>query len=454
MFDIERARGIFEKYRIKKIVWYPDYPEKVHWVNRPQFRMEDFETGLREFYLQPTSLLYLHFPFCPKQCLFCNCKTKIIDNYAPVQPYLKSLLKEIKMHTYFCERNGIQPHITEVHYGGGSPTFMRPNDFSVLAESIKPLLAIDHLSEISIEIDPRHVKPHEMAFYHDHGINRVSFGIQDFDEEVQIDVDRMQPDIVITRLLTPEIRKMFPKGVNFDIICGLPKQTRESFNRTLDKVIEFSPDRISLLTMNMTPVTAPHQLLMTLDKIPSPLEAKVFLFDAIEKLTAHGYLRTGFDHFSKPEDSVAKAQAEEKMRWGSFGSTAGRYQDFLGLGNSGISRFPRHSAQNIYEIETWQDLIDLNQFPILRGFTLSDDDMIRRDVTQWLRIYPYIKYSDIEKKYGIDFKKYFAKELVRLSNLVDDDLIELKSDSLVMTDFGTLFADFISENFDAYVYPA
>lgn len=452
MFDAERVRSILNKYHIKKIVWYPDYPEKVHWTNL--FGPADFERGLRGFYAQPTSLLYLHMPYCPKQCLFCNCKTVIDTNYRNVEIYLEWLYKEIKMHVDFCQRNGINPHISEVHFGGGSPTFMNQKDFATLVDKIRPLTAFDGLSEVSIEIDPRHVKPHEMVFYHDMGINRISFGIQDFDEEVQRAVDRFQPDLVIARLLTPDIRRMFPNGVNFDIMCGLPNQTRESFRQTLEKVIEFSPDRISLLTMNMTPVTASHQLLMPQDKIPGALEAKIFLFDAIERLTANGYVRTAFDHFAKPEDSVAKAKAEGKMAWGSFGSTAGRYQDFLGLGNSGISRLgPRHSAQNVYEVDTWKKLIAAGRFPVLRMHLLSDDDVIRRDVTQWLRAYPSIKYEYINNKHRIDFKNYFSEELAKLYQLVEDGLVELKPDGFEITEFGSLFADFIAETFDAYVHP-
>lgn len=450
MFDIERAKAIFKKYKIKKIVWYPDYPEKVHWTK--PFSPSDFEEGLLDFYSQPASLLYVHMPYCPRQCLFCNCKTIISLDYNNVENYLEWLYKEIKMHVDFCSRKGLEPHISEIHLGGGSPSYLKEEDFRIYMHNIRTLADVDNLKEISVEIDPRHVKPNEMAFYHSMGINRISFGIQDFNEEVQIDVDRMQPDFLIARLLTPEIRGLFPNGVNFDIMCGLPKQTRESFNDTLDKVIQLSPDRISLLTMNMTPETAPHQLKMSVDKIPDALTAKIYLLDAIEKFTSNGYVRTGFDHFAKPEDSVAKAQQKGTMRWGSFGCTAGRYQDFLGIGTSSFSRLgARHSAQNVYSLDVWKQMISEGKFPILRGHNQSNDDIIRRDVTQRLRAYPSIKYEDVSTQHGIDFKTYFARELERLSFLVEDGLVELYADGFEMTDFGTLFADFIAEEFDAYV---
>ena len=450
MFDVERAKSIFAKYKIKKIVWYPDYPEKVHWVH--PFRQADFEAGLKDFHSQPASLLYVHMPYCSAQCLFCNCKTIISRDYQNVRNYLEWLYKEIKMHADFCQNNGLRPSISEIHLGGGSPTYMNEKDFSTLIDHLRSWVDFNSLNEVSIEIDPRHVKPQQMPFYSSMGINRISFGIQDLDFEVQRAVDRIQPDFVVKRLLAPEIRSLFPHGVNFDVMCGLPNQTRKSFQETLEKVIEASPDRISLLTMNMTPETAPHQLLMPLDKIPDALTAKVFLFDAIEKLTANGYVRTGFDHFAKPEDSVAKARSEGKMSWGSFGCTAGGYKDFLGIGTSSFSRLgSRHSAQNVYELETWKQLISEGRFPILRGHILSDDDVIRRDVTQHLRAYPSIKYEDIEKEHGIDFKNYFSKELDRLVRLAEDGLVELKTDGFEMTEFGSLFADFIAEEFDAYV---
>lgn len=450
-FDVERASVIFGKYNIKPIVWYPDYPEKVHW--KQPFTQDDYKAGLRDFHAQETSLLYLHMPYCPKQCLFCNCKTVISRDYEKVHSYMDWLYKEIKMHVDFCLENGLRPQVTEMHLGGGSPDYLNRDDFAAYMEHIKTFVNFSNLEEISMEIDPRHAKPGDMEFYHSMGINRVSFGIQDFDPEVQKAIDRAQPDFLITRLLVPEVRNLFPNGINFDIMFGLPLQTRDSFRGTMEKVVEFSPDRISLLRMNMTPKHFPHQLLMPVDKVPDALTTRALLYDAIQILTANGYVRTAFDHFAKPEDSVAKAKETGTMKWGSFGSTAGRYQDFLGLGNSGISRLgPRYSAQNVYELETWQQMISESKFPVLRGHKISDDDRIRRDITQHLRTYPSIQYEDIEKEHGINFPSYFSRELDRVSEFAKDGLVDLTEYGFEMTEFGSLFADFIAENFDAYVH--
>ncbi len=451
MFDIERVQDLYRKYRIKPITWYPDYPEKSYWKN--PFSLADYETGLLSFHAQPTSLLYLHMPYCPKLCLFCNCKKVITSDYGDVHAYMDWLYKEMKMHINFCLSHDIRPNISEIHLGGGSPDYVNKEDFVVYMNNIKKLVRWDNIREMSMEIDPRHAKPDDMRFYHSMGINRVSFGIQDFDPDVQKDIDRIQPAFLIERLLAPEIRGLFPNGINFDIMFGLPRQTLDSFKKTIEKVIEFSPDRISLLRMNMTPKFFPHQLLMSVDKIPDPITTRLLLHEAVQMLVASGYVRTAFDHFAKPDDDVAQAKKAGTMKWGSFGCTAGRYQDVLALGNSGFSRLgPRHSAQSVYEIEGWANLVSTGKFPVLRGHIMSDDDMIRRDVTQHLRSNSSIQYERVEKEHGIDFRSYFAPELERMARLAEDGLIELSENGFEMTEFGNLFADFIAENFDAYVY--
>jgi len=450
MFDIERARELFKKHPIKQITWYPDYPEKTHWTN--PFSHSDFEAGLRSFHAKPTSLLYLHMPYCPKLCLFCNCKKVITSDYTKVHNYMDWLYREMRMHINFCRDNGLTPNISEIHLGGGSPDYISKEDFRSYMDNIRMFVGWDNIREISMEIDPRHAKPDDMRFYHSMGINRVSFGIQDFDPDVQKDIDRIQPDFLVARLIVPEIRNLFPHGINFDIMFGLPRQTLDSFRKTINKVIELSPDRISLLRMNMTPKYFPHQLQMSVDKIPDPLITRELLHNAVQMLTANGYVRTAFDHFAKPDDDVAKAKEAGEMKWGSFGCTAGRYQDVLALGNSGFSRFPRHSVQSVYEIEGWSQMISENKFPILRGHILSDDDLIRRDVTQHLRSNSSIQYESVEREHGIDFKNYFVRELERIAQLAEDGLVEIRSDGFEMTEFGSLFADFIAENFDAYIY--
>lgn len=449
MDDYERVKKIFEKHDVKRILWYTDYPEKPHW-NKP-FGLADLETGLIDFHAQPASLLYVHMPYCHTQCYFCNCKTIISLDYKNVQNYLAYLYREIELHAEFCRSRGLTLNITEIHLGGGSPTYMNEEDFSDLVENLKLLVNFSRLNEFSIEIDPRRINPEKMLFYRSMGINRISFGIQDLDLEVQKAVNRIQPDSLVRKFLVPEIRSLFSNGVNFDVMGGLPNQTKESFRATMEKVIDLSPDRISLLQMSLVPKHSPHQLLMPLDKVPSNYEMKLLFIDALEMLANNGYIRTGYDHFAKPSDSVAKARSEGKMTWGYFGSSPGRYTDVLGIGISAYSQLgPHYYSQNFYELDNWQRAISENRFPLYRGHVLSDDDVLRRDVIQTLRNYFVIKYADIEKRHNINFKDYFRNELARLTEFAADGLLEFKPESLELTDFGSLFADFIAGTFDAY----
>jgi len=449
MFDVEKVSNIFQKYNVQRILWYTDYPEKPHWKN--PFGLVDLEVGLRDFHAQPASLLYVHMPYCHTQCYFCNCKTIISLDYKNVQNYLTFLFKEIEMHVEFCDRNGLTPNISEIHLGGGSPTYMTEQDFFMLIKNLRLLVDFSKLNEFSIEIDPRRINPDKMFFYSSMGINRISFGIQDLDLEVQKAINRIQPDSLVRRLLTPEIRSLFPYGVNFDVMGGLPNQTKESFRMTMEKVIDLSPDRVSLLQMSLVPQYSPHQLLMPLDRVPNNFEMKLLFMDALELLTANGYVRTSYDHFAKPSDSVVEARNDNKMKWGYFGPTSGGYEDVLGIGISSYSRLgSRCYVQNFYELDNWERAILDNKHPLYRGHTLSDDDVIRRDVIQTLRNYFVIKYADIEERYDINFKNYFHTKLDRLIEFAEDGLLEFKPNGLELTEFGSLFADFLAGTFDAY----
>ncbi len=355
------------------------------------------------------------------------------------------------MHAGFCRSHGLTSNITEIHLGGGSPTYMNEQDFSVLVKKLKLLVDFSKLNEFSIEIDPRRINPDKMFFYSSMGINRISFGIQDLDLEVQKAINRVQPDSLIRRLLIPEIRSLFPHGVNFDVMGGLPNQTKESFRMTMEKVIDLSPDRISLLQMSLVPKYSQHQLLMPLDKVPSNYEMKLLFMDALELLTANGYVRTSYDHFAKPSDSVVEARNNNKMKWGYFGPTSGGYEDVLGIGISSYSRLgSRCYAQNFYELDNWERAISENKLPLYRGHILNNDDVICRDVIQTLRNYFVIKYANIEERHNINFKSYFHGKLDRLIEFAEDGLLEFKPDGLELTEFGSLFADFIAGTFDAY----
>jgi oxygen-independent coproporphyrinogen-3 oxidase len=222
-------------------------------------------------------------------------------------------------------------------------------------------------------------------FYADMGINRVSFGIQDFNIEVQEAVNRVQSIKCIENLLTPGIRSRFKNGVNFDIICGLPKQTLDSIRNTCYEIIRLSPDRICLNYLHYSPEMAKHQKLM--GDLPDFIQRKELFSTALEVLTLGGYVRTGYDHFAKPTDANAKATIEGNVVWNSMGTTPGRVQDVIGVGVSSISNIGNHYFQNFYELADYEAALDSGKFPIQRGHTMSEDDIARRDIIQSLRNY-------------------------------------------------------------------
>lgn len=254
----------------------------------------------------------------------------------------------------------------------------------------------------------------------------------------------------------PETNDLFPNGVNFDIICGLPHQTVETIKRTADECVRLSPDRICFNYLHQAPEFSKHQRLMSdgkfgrPERLPDYYERKRLFVAFLETLIKAGYIRTGYDHFAKPSDPVAKAMAEGKMRWNALGVTAGRYDSVIGVGVHSYSTIGNHYVQNFYDIQKYKEYLTQGLFPIFRGHKQSRDDLIRRDVIQTLRSFFSIDFRSIDEKYNINFEEYFNPELVALDNYVKDGLVEIKNRSIVITEKGHQFANTVCYVFDAY----
>lgn len=447
---IERYGALKPKYN-RDAKWYTEYPHKHFWSEN--FSEDDLKNALRDFFLtrnDPT-LLYFHMPYCHTQCYFCTCHTEISKEYENVLAYMKSAHMEIELYRKFFEEHAIQPNIREVHLGGGSPTFLKEKEFDDLINALGAFTDFGQVIEFAMEIDPRRVKPDKMHFYADRGLDRVSFGIQDFDDKVMKAVNRLQPAKIIENLLTPDVRARF-KSINFDILCGLPYQTRETFKRTIQKVTELTPDRIALYFTSKPNVKfSPHWLKMPQNAIPDEIDKKVMFVDALEMLLNAGYIRTGYDMFAKATDDVAKAIETGKTTWNSFGSTPGRCLDYLALGVHSYGRLgPEAYYQNVYELTHYEGLLTCGIFPVFRGHKMDKDDQIRREVIIALRVYFDIHFGSIEQKYGIDFRSYFQRELEILKGFAEDELIEMKDEGIIITELGKQFANLICAVFDKY----
>lgn len=452
----EQMAHLAEKYNTTGFM-YTEYPHKSFWSL--EFGEEGFKTALKSVFLKDRKtplMLYVHIPFCEQLCWFCTCHMLITREYEKVKNYMGWLYREIDLLRAFFQEHSIQPNFREVHLGGGSPTFLEEREFDELVGKLQSIADLESLDEFSIEIDPRKVDKERMHYYHSKGIHRISFGVQDFDLEVQKAINRIQPPELTENLLTPEIRELFENGVNFDLICGLPYQTSETIRKTCERVVQMSPDRICLNYLHYSPQFAPHQKLMfdgrneRPSRLPDFFERKMVFLEALDVLTKNGYIRTGYDHFAKPADAVAKAMQEGKMKWNALGVTAGRYSDVIGIGVHSYSTLGEYYAQNFYEVADYQSALSRGQFPVYRGHHLTRDDMIRRTIIHTLRNFFFLDFGTIEREYGIEFKEYFKEELKTLEEFVKDGIVELSEDSLTITELGHQFANLVCRDFDKF----
>ena len=443
-------RHLMERYYTNEFT-YNEYPHKSFW--RTDFTEQDLKTAFKALKGHPdvSQLLFLNIPFCKRQCLFCICYTVITQDYGRVHRYLEALLSEIELLRRFCDQEGAALDIREIHLGGGSPTLLAEADFDRLVHGIGTIVDFGRPIRFSLEVDPRSVTPQALESYADRGVNRLSFGVQEFDEAVQRAIGRIQPASLLEGLLTPEIRGRFD-GVNFDVLCGLPRQTRESFRRTVERTIEFSPDRIMLMFFNYCPDAKGHQRSIDASQLPD-LDQKMAMFhEAAESLQRAGYVRIGYDHFAKPGDDLTAAFKGRTLHWNSLGYRGGRCVDMIGLGAGSLSRLTEEVyVQNLYDLDTYEQTVHSGRFPVHRGYRLSPEDRLRRDVVHSLRCYFEVDFRAIEKRHGIDFHEFFAGELAALAACSRDGLVEISGESLAITELGKTFTSHICGVFDAFL---
>lgn len=436
---------LFNKYN-ERGSYYTAYPPSGLWLKG--FSCNDYINALKEVFTKRTDIplqLYVHFPFCKTQCWYCQCFQIVTNDRFKKRQMADYLLKELDLLFEFFVNNSITPNSQEIHLGGGSPSHMNIEEFDLLINKLQSYINIKELVEFAIEIDPRTVTKEKIKYYRDKGINRISFGIQDFNPNVQKAINRIQPIELIEELLVT--RKLF-KGVNFDLIYGLPLQTRESLKKTVDEVIRLSPDRIAFSILGYRPDVFKHNKLIKESDLPSFIETKLMWVDSYENFLEHGYERIGMDHFAKQDDELAKAKKDKKLFRNSMGYSPGRFHDNISLGPSGMTRLANYYFQNTYSLSDYCSDIDKRKFPIFRGYKLNDDDLIRRDIMNKLMTYYYLDFSNIEQKYNIDFTKYFREEINSLSDFVKEGILEISQDKITVTPLGNFFLRNICMVFD------
>jgi len=430
---------------------YIEYPHKSFWDNN--ISQNDIIKQFEKVCIEQTPImLYIHIPFCEQLCTFCICNRQITSNYKIAEDYLNnSLFVEIDLMTKITKKFKKNFNIKEIYFGGGSPTFLKENEFKNLKNKLKQLMDFDKINQFSVEIDPRRVDENRLLFYANEGVNKISFGIQDFDINVQNKINRVQPSSLINDLLTENVRKRF-KSINFDLLIGLPAQTTNSIRATINEVIRLRPDRIALAYLAYNPEHHSHQRhMMTGGLLPDFYARKEIFVEALECLKKSSYVRTGFEHFAVPEDDVSKSLEKKRAYYNSFGTTTGDCTSILALGRSSYSTIGDDIYyQNFYEQKKYQNSLKEGQIPIYRGWILSKDDKLRRKIIKDLRTYFNLDIKNLNDEYQIVFDDYFKKEIKILNEFAADNLLKFDNNNIVLSDNGKHFSNLIGSVFDVY----
>jgi oxygen-independent coproporphyrinogen-3 oxidase len=391
--------------------------------------------------------LYVHLPFCDTICYYCACNKIITKDHGRSAKYLKHLGREMRL---VAARLGGDRAVAQMHWGGGTPTFLSEAELAELMGMIRSEFRLDSAGEYAIEVDPRKVGADKIALLARLGFNRISLGVQDVDPEVQKAVHRIQPVDETLQVVLAARRNGF-KSVNMDLIYGLPKQTPESFQRTLETVIACDPDRIALYSYAHLPAVFKPQRRIADADLPAP-EAKLdILVRSIARLQAAGYVYIGMDHFAKPGDDLAVAQRQGRLTRNFQGYSSSGDADIIGLGVSAIGKIGPIYSQNIKTLDEYYELLERGDLPVMRGIELSPDDLVRRAVIQALACHFAVSKESISIAHLIDFDHYFAAELRELADMEKESLVALDEEWITVTPRGRLLVRAVCSIFDRYL---
>lgn len=427
---------------------YTSYPTAV------QFHEEFGEADYRELALasnatgKPLSL-YVHIPFCDTVCFYCACNKIITKNRRHAGPYLEHLHREIALQGTLFDRS--RP-VTQLHWGGGTPTFISAAEMRRLMEVIGEHFQLlpDDSGEYSIEVDPRETDDHTIALLRELGFNRLSLGVQDFDPAVQKAVNRLQPREITLKTIAAARREGF-KSVSVDLIYGLPLQTMASFERTVEEIIAADPDRVSVFNYAHLPELFKTQRQIAAVDLPPPAIKLDILKNTIERLTAADYVYIGMDHFAKPDDELALAQQAGTLYRNFQGYSTHADCDLIGLGATSIGMVGDSYSQNLKGLEDYYARLDEDRLAVFRGVRLNADDRLRRAVITELICHFTLKFAAIERQYDLHFQDYFAIELAELADMQVDGLLTLNETGIQVLPAGRLLIRNICMVFDRYL---
>ena len=429
---------------------YTSYPTADRFVEA--FGQEDYALALSQRRLGTTAMALplsrcVHIPVCESLCYHCACNKIITKHHDRADVYLRYLSREIDLHTAHC---GTGQVVSQLHLGGGTPTFLSDDGLRQLMATLRRSFTFAPGGEYSIEVDPRTVTADRLAVLAELGFNRLSFGVQDFDAEVQKAVHRIQPAEQVFALVEAS-RALGFESVNVDLIYGLPRQTPESFDRTLAQVVQLRPDRIALYAYAHLPDRFKPQRRILSTELPAASAKVTMLSRSLDTFMEAGYVYVGMDHFALPTDALAVAKRQGRLHRNFQGYSTQPDCDLIGLGVSAIGRVGATYSQNAKSLEEYYDHLDQGRLPVVRGLALNRDDLVRRAVIMALMCQGELQFEPIDQAWLIDSRKYFAPELEQLETMAEQGLVVLNSESIKVTAMGWFFVRGIAMVFDRYL---
>lgn len=424
---------------------YTSYPTADRFVEA--FTARDYIQALEQRRAGSMALplsVYVHIPFCDSLCYYCACNKVITKHHSKGAEYLRYLSRELDLQVAHF---GQGHTVSQMHFGGGTPTFLSDEELSDLVSMIRRHFTLVPGGEYSIEVDPRTVTNARLAHLHRLGFNRLSFGVQDFDPTVQKAVHRVQPAEQVFALVE-EARRIGFESVNIDLIYGLPQQTPESFKHTLEKVRELRPDRIALYAYAHLPERFKPQRRIIAVELPSPADKLSMLSLSLDLFSDAGYAYVGMDHFALPDDALAVAKRQGRLHRNFQGYSTQPDCDLIALGVSAIGRIGATYSQNAKTLEEYYDALDQGRLPIVRGMALTRDDVLRRSVIMCLMCQGALNFESTNQAHLIDCKTYFAREIDLLADFVDMGLVTINDDGIEVTPQGWYFVRAIAMVFD------
>jgi len=392
--------------------------------------------------------LYFHIPFCNTICYYCACNKIITKDHGRSAKYLKYLARELALQSSYLE--GGDQEVAQLHWGGGTPTFLSHDEMRQLMTATRQHFRLIDGGEYSIEVDPRKVDHATVELLGELGFNRMSVGVQDFDASVQQAVNRIQSEEETCAVIGAARATGF-KSISIDLIYGLPRQTVDGFGRTLDRVIDAAPDRVSIYNYAHLPsLFKPQRRILEAD-MPSADARLQILALAIQRMTDAGYVYIGMDHFAKPDDELTTAQRQGRLHRNFQGYSTHSDCDLLAFGISAIGKVGPTYSQNVKTLDEYYDLLDSGILPVYRGIELNADDLLRRSIIQSLMCHFELSIESIEIAHLIDFRQYFATELDDLDEMVDAGLVRIDDKWITVLPQGRMLVRAISMVFDRYL---